>query len=101
MATSPFSFKEKGDGMATSPLSLNEKGDGMATSAFSLKEKGDGMATTAFTLKDKGDGMVVITRGSVKVSIGDLVVDIMGRGAVIGEMAVLGKECGGGSAGIY
>ena len=34
--------------------------------------------------------MVVITRGSVKVSIGDLVVDIMGRGAVIGEMAVLG-----------
>ena len=39
---------------------------------------------------DDGDGMVVITRGSVKVSIGDLVVDIMGRGAVIGEMAVLG-----------
>ena len=41
---------------------------------------------------DEGDGMIVITRGSVKVSIGDLVVDIMGRGAVIGEMAVLG-EC--------
>ena len=38
---------------------------------------------------DEGDGMIVITRGSVKVSIGDLVVDIMGRGAVIGEMAVL------------
>ena len=37
----------------------------------------------------EGDGMIVITRGSVKVSIGDLVVDIMGRGAVIGEMAVL------------
>jgi hypothetical protein len=36
-----------------------------------------------------GDGMTVITGGSVKVSIGDLVVDIMGRGAVIGEMAVL------------
>ena len=36
-----------------------------------------------------GDGMIVITGGSVKVSIGDLVVDIMGRGAVIGEMAVL------------
>jgi hypothetical protein len=34
--------------------------------------------------------MIVITRGSVKVSIGDIVVDIMGRGAVIGEMAVLG-----------
>ena len=33
--------------------------------------------------------MIVITRGSVKVSIGELVVDIMGRGAVIGEMAVL------------
>ena len=33
--------------------------------------------------------MIVITRGSVKVSIGDIVVDIMGRGAVIGEMAVL------------
>ena len=38
---------------------------------------------------DDGDGMIVITRGSVKVSIGDLIVDIMGRGAVIGEMAVL------------
>ena len=36
-----------------------------------------------------GDGMIVITRGSVKVSIGDIVVDIMGRGAVIGEMSVL------------
>jgi len=34
--------------------------------------------------------MIVITRGSVRVSIGDIVVDIMGRGAVIGEMAVLG-----------
>ena len=43
--------------------------------------------------------MIVITRGSVKVSIGDLVVDIMGRGAVIGEMAVLGGQncyCRGG-----
>ncbi len=39
---------------------------------------------------DEGDGMIVITRGSVKVSIRDIVVDIMGRGAVIGEMAVLG-----------
>jgi NhaP-type Na+/H+ or K+/H+ antiporter len=38
---------------------------------------------------DDGDGMIVITRGSVQVSIGDLVVDIMGRGSVIGEMAVL------------
>ena len=38
---------------------------------------------------DTGDGLIVITRGSVKVSIGDVVVDIMGRGAVIGEMAVL------------
>ena len=36
-----------------------------------------------------GDGMIVITRGSVKVSIGDLIVDIMGRGSVIGEMSVL------------
>jgi NhaP-type Na+/H+ or K+/H+ antiporter len=38
---------------------------------------------------DTGNGLIVITRGSVKVSIGDVVVDIMGRGAVIGEMAVL------------
>lgn len=37
----------------------------------------------------EGDGMIVITRGSVKVSIGDVVVDIMGRGSVIGEMSVL------------
>ncbi len=38
---------------------------------------------------DEGDGMIVITRGSVRVSIGDVVVDMMGRGSVIGEMAVL------------
>ena len=38
---------------------------------------------------DPGDGLVVITKGSVKVSIKDTVVDILGRGAVIGEMAVL------------
>ncbi|MBG29147.1 MAG: hypothetical protein CMI31_03990 [Opitutae bacterium] len=36
-----------------------------------------------------GDGMIVITRGSVQVAIGDLVVDLLGRGAVIGEMSVL------------
>ena len=44
---------------------------------------------TIMTQGGDGDGMIVITRGSVKVSIGDIVVDIMGRGAVIGEMAVL------------
>ena len=44
---------------------------------------------TIMTQGGEGDGMIVITRGSVKVSIGDIVVDIMGRGAVIGEMAVL------------
>ncbi len=38
---------------------------------------------------DRGDGMILITRGSVKISIGDMVVDILGRGSVIGEMAVL------------
>lgn len=38
---------------------------------------------------DPGDGLVVITQGSVKVSINGHVVDILGRGAVIGEMAVL------------
>ena len=44
---------------------------------------------TIMTQGGDGDGMIVITRGSVKVSIGDIVVDIMGRGSVIGEMAVL------------
>ena len=38
---------------------------------------------------DRGDGMILITRGSVKISIVDMVVDILGRGSVIGEMAVL------------
>ena len=38
---------------------------------------------------DPGDGLVVITQGSVKISIGGHVVDILGRGSVIGEMAVL------------
>ena len=38
---------------------------------------------------DRGDGMILITRGSVKISIMDTVVDILGRGSVIGEMAVL------------
>ena len=31
----------------------------------------------------------MITRGSVRVAIGDRVIDILGRGSVIGEMAVL------------
>ncbi len=38
---------------------------------------------------DRGDGMILITQGSVKISIMDTVVDILGRGSVIGEMAVL------------
>ena len=38
---------------------------------------------------DAGDGLIVITRGSVRVSIDERVVDILGRGSVIGEMAVL------------
>lgn len=38
---------------------------------------------------DPGDGLIVITRGSVRVAIGDRVIDILGRGSVIGEMAVL------------
>ena len=36
-----------------------------------------------------GDGLFIIARGSVKVSVGDYVVDIVGSGSVIGEMAVL------------
>ena len=39
---------------------------------------------------EDGDGMVLITQGSADVLIGnDLIVDIVGRGAMIGEMAVL------------
>ena len=38
---------------------------------------------------DRGDGMILVTRGSVKISIMGTVVDILGRGSVIGEMAVL------------
>ena len=33
---------------------------------------------------DRGDGMILITQGSVKISIMDTVVDILGRGSVIG-----------------
>ena len=36
-----------------------------------------------------GDGLFIIARGSVKVSVGDIIVDILGQGSVIGEMAVL------------
>jgi len=52
-------------------------------------ERSYGSGDSIMKQGDEGDGMIVITRGSVKVSIGDLVVDIMGRGSVIGEMAVL------------
>jgi NhaP-type Na+/H+ or K+/H+ antiporter len=38
---------------------------------------------------DEGDGMVLITQGSANVMIGDTLVDILSRGAVIGEMSVL------------
>lgn len=36
-----------------------------------------------------GDGLFVVARGTVKVAVGDYVVDILGPGSVIGEMAVL------------
>lgn len=57
----------------------------VSASESKLYNEGDSIMTQG----GDGDGMIVITRGSVKVSIGELVVDIMGRGAVIGEMAVL------------
>ena len=39
---------------------------------------------------DAGDGMLVIASGTVKITIGaEVVVDILGPGSVIGEMAVL------------
>ncbi len=36
-----------------------------------------------------GDGLFVVVRGQVKVSVKDKVIDILGSGSVIGEMAVL------------
>ena len=36
-----------------------------------------------------GDGLFVIARGTVKITVGEKVVDILGPGNVIGEMAVL------------
>ncbi|HIA37287.1 MAG TPA: cyclic nucleotide-binding domain-containing protein [Flavobacteriales bacterium] len=36
-----------------------------------------------------GDGLFIIARGSVNVTVGDTIVDIVGQGSVIGEMAVL------------
>jgi len=36
-----------------------------------------------------GDGMFIVARGTVKITVGDYVVDILGPGSVIGEMAVL------------
>ena len=38
---------------------------------------------------EEGDGMFLISRGSAQVSINGAVVDILGRGNVIGEMSVL------------
>jgi NhaP-type Na+/H+ or K+/H+ antiporter len=36
-----------------------------------------------------GDGLFVVVRGQVKISVKDVVIDILGPGSVIGEMAVL------------
>lgn len=36
-----------------------------------------------------GDGMFIIARGTVKVTVNNFLVDILGAGSVIGEMAVL------------
>ncbi|MBN4051368.1 cation:proton antiporter [bacterium AH-315-M05] len=36
-----------------------------------------------------GDGLFIISRGTVKVTVGDYVIDILGPGSMIGEMAVL------------
>jgi NhaP-type Na+/H+ or K+/H+ antiporter len=55
------------------------------------EEKNYSSGERLMQMGDPGDGLVVITRGSVKISIQDNIVDIVGRGAVIGEMAVLAK----------
>jgi len=36
-----------------------------------------------------GDGLFIISRGTVKVTVGEYVIDILGPGSMIGEMAVL------------
>ncbi|HEC44433.1 MAG TPA: cyclic nucleotide-binding domain-containing protein [Bacteroides sp.] len=48
-------------------------------------------AVDATLVKEKGpgDGLFVVVRGQVKISVQDKVVDILGPGSVIGEMAVL------------
>ncbi len=48
-------------------------------------------AVDATLVKEKGpgDGLFVVVRGQVKISVGDNVIDILGPGSVIGEMAVL------------
>ena len=48
-------------------------------------------AVDATLVKENGpaDGLFVVVRGQVKVSLGKKVVDVLGPGSVIGEMAVL------------
>jgi len=38
---------------------------------------------------ENDEGLFVIVRGTVKVQVGDVVVDILGAGSVVGEMAIL------------
>lgn len=53
-------------------------------------EKNHAQDTPLIEQGDTGEkGMVVIARGSVKVMVGNTVVDILGAGSVIGEMSVL------------
>ncbi len=53
-------------------------------------EKNHTAGNTLIKQGDSGEsGMLVIARGSVKVMVGELVVDLLGAGSVIGEMSVL------------
>ncbi len=53
-------------------------------------EKQHNTGETLIQQGDSGDkGMVIIARGSVKITVNDMMVDVLGAGSVIGEMSVL------------
>ena len=47
---------------------------------------------TLFTAGDPADRMYVVTDGTVALSIGDTVLEVVGPGGLFGEMAVIDRE---------
>ena len=55
-------------------------------------------ATTLFAEGEAGDAMFAVVEGTVEVRVGDRVVEVVGAGGIVGEMALIDARPRSGSA---